>query len=116
MVLYTALPLSVALDAGLPLLLAGHVLGGAALAFWSVMWATSVQTHTPPAVLNRVSAYELAGSVSGISLGQLLAGQAAALASPDHLLLLSAAACLTGCAALFATPAVRRLPRTGPTR
>ncbi|CAN3980304.1 MFS transporter [Kitasatospora purpeofusca] len=115
MVLYTALPLSVALDAGLPLLLAGHVLGGAALAFWSVMWATSVQTHTPPAVLNRVSAYELAGSVSGISLGQLLAGQAAALASPDHLLLLSAAACLTGCAALFATPAVRRLPRTGPT-
>ncbi|MCX4685208.1 MFS transporter [Kitasatospora purpeofusca] len=115
MVLYTVLPLSVALDAGLPILLAGHVLGGGALAFWSVMWATSVQTHTPPAVLNRVSAYELAGSVSGISLGQLLAGQAAALASPDHLLLLSAAACLTGCAALFATPAVRTLPRTGPT-
>nr|BEK65476.1 MFS transporter [Kitasatospora purpeofusca] len=115
MVLYTVLPLSVALDAGLPLLLAGHVLGGAALAFWSVMWATSVQTHTPPAVLNRVSAYELAGSVSGISLGQLLAGPAAALASPAHLLLLSAAACLAGCAALLTTPAVRTLPRTVPT-
>ncbi|MFB8237236.1 MFS transporter [Kitasatospora purpeofusca] len=112
MALYTALPLCMAVDAGLPLLLAGHVLGGAALAFWSVMWATSVQTHTPPAVLNRVSAYELAGSVSGISLGQLLAGPAAALASPDHLLLLSAAACLTGCATLFATPTIRTLPRT----
>ncbi|MFB8202105.1 MFS transporter [Kitasatospora purpeofusca] len=115
MVLYTALPLCVAVNAGLPLLLAGHVLGGAALAFWSVMWATSVQTHTPPTVLNRVSAYELAGSVSGISLGQLLAGPATALASPNHLLLLSAAACLAGCATLFAVPAVRNLARTGPT-
>ncbi|WP_208624268.1 MFS transporter [Kitasatospora purpeofusca] len=114
MVLYTALPLCVAVDAGLPLLLAGHVLGGAALAFWSVMWATSVQTHTPPTVLNRVSAYELAGSVSGISLGQLLAGPATALASPAHLLLLSAAACLAGCATLIATPAIRNLPRTPP--
>ncbi|KOV34993.1 MFS transporter [Streptomyces sp. XY431] len=114
MVLYTVLPLCVAVGAGLPVLLAGHVLGGAALAFWSVMWATSVQTHTPPAVLNRVSAYELAGSVSGISLGQLLAGPAAALASPDHLLLVSAGACLAGCAVLFALPAVRTLPRTPP--
>lgn len=83
MVLYTVLPLCVALDAGLPLLLGGHAVGGGALAFWSVMWATSVQTHTPPAVLNRVSAYELAGSVSGIALGQILAGPATALASPD---------------------------------
>ncbi|KJY30301.1 MFS transporter [Streptomyces sp. NRRL S-495] len=114
MVLYTVLPLCVAVGAGLPVLLAGHVLGGAALAFWSVMWATSVQTHTPPAVLNRVSAYELAGSVSGISLGQLLAGPAAALASPDRLLLVSAGACLAGCAVLFALPAVRTLPRTPP--
>ncbi|MFT2016777.1 MFS transporter [Streptomyces sp. 796.1] len=111
MVLYAALPLCVALSAGLPVLLVGHVVGGAALAFWSVMWATSVQTHTPPAVLNRVSAYELAGSVSGISLGQLLAGPALALASPQRLLLVSAGACLVGCAALLATPAVRRLHR-----
>ncbi|WP_329123919.1 MFS transporter [Streptomyces sp. NBC_01353] len=111
MALYTVLPLCVALGAGLPVLLAGHVLGGGALAFWSVMWATSVQTHTPPAVLNRVSAYELAGSVSGIALGQILAGPATALASPGRLLLLSAGACLAGCVALFAIPAVRTLRR-----
>ncbi len=114
MALYTVLPLCVALGTGLPLLLAGHVLGGGALAFWSVMWATSVQTHTPPAVLNRVSAYELGGSVSGIALGQILAGPAIALASPDRLLLLSAAACLAGCTALLTTPAVRTLHRTTP--
>ncbi|MFJ4767556.1 MFS transporter [Streptomyces uncialis] len=109
--LYTVLPLCVALGAGLPVLLAGHVLGGGAMAFWSVMWATSVQTHTPPAVLNRVSAYELAGSVSGIALGQILAGPALALASPGRLLLVSVGACLAGCAALFAIPAIRTLRR-----
>ncbi|MFD3657371.1 MFS transporter [Streptomyces sp. NPDC058620] len=114
MALYTALPLCVALDAGLPVLLAGHVLGGGALAFWSVMWATSVQTHTPPAVLNRVSAYELAGSVSGIALGQMLAGPAIALASPGRLLLVSAGACLAGCVALLVTPAIRTLRRAVP--
>ncbi|MFI1652945.1 MFS transporter [Streptomyces avidinii] len=115
MALYTALPLCVALGADLPLLLAGHVLGGAAIAFWSVMWATSVQTHTPPGVLNRVTAYELAGSVSGIALGQILAGPATALASPSRLLLVSAGACLVGCAALFAIPAIRTLRRAAPT-
>ncbi|WNI20525.1 MFS transporter [Streptomyces sp. ITFR-16] len=111
MALFTVLPLCVALGAGLPVLLAGHVLGGGAMAFWSVMWATSVQTHTPPAVLNRVTAYELAGSVSGIALGQILAGPATALASPDRLLLVSAGACLAGCVALLATPAIRTLRR-----
>jgi MFS family permease len=111
MTLYTALPLSLALGAGLPPLLAGHALGGGALAFWSVMWATSVQTHTPPAVLNRVSAYELAGSVSGIALGQILAGPATSLVAPERLLMVSAGAGLAGCAALFAIPAIRTLRR-----
>ncbi|MFE5793133.1 MFS transporter [Streptomyces sp. NPDC056503] len=111
MLLYTALPLSVALDAGLPVLLTAHALAGGALAFWSVMWATSVQTHTPPEVLNRVSAYELAGSVSGISAGQLLAGPATTLATPHHFLLLSAATCVAASVALLAVPAIRTLRR-----
>ncbi|MFD9029650.1 MFS transporter [Streptomyces sp. NPDC059567] len=114
MVLYTVLPLCVALGADLPVLLACHALGGGALAFWSVMWATSVQTHTPPAVLNRVTAYELAGSVSGIALGQILAGPATALTSPGRLLLVSAGTCLAGCVALFAIPAIRTLHRATP--
>ncbi|MCX5409635.1 MFS transporter [Streptomyces sp. NBC_00335] len=114
MVLFSGLPLCVALGAGLPVLLAGHVLGGGAWAFWSVMWATSVQTHTPPAVLNRVTAYELAGSVSGIALGQILAGPATELASPDRLLLVSGGACLAGCVALLSIPAIRTLRRVSP--
>ncbi|MFF3216853.1 MFS transporter [Streptomyces sp. NPDC002886] len=111
MVLFAVLPLCVALGAGLPVLLAGHVLGGGAWAFWSVMWATSVQTHTPPEVLNRVTAYELAGSVSGIALGQILAGPATELASPRTLLLVSAGTCLAGCVALLSIPAIRTLRR-----
>lgn len=114
MVLFTALPLCVALGAELPVLLAGHVLGGGAWAFWSVMWATSVQTHTPPAVLNRVTAYELAGSVSGIALGQILAGPATELASPQTLLLVSGGTCLAGCVALLSIPAIRTLRRITP--
>ncbi|WP_307804740.1 MFS transporter [Streptomyces sp. VRA16 Mangrove soil] len=109
MALYTVLPLSVAVGSELPVLLVGHALGGAALAFWSVMWATSVQTHTPPEVLNRVSAYELAGSVSGIAIGQILAGPAIELASPARLLTVSSTVCLAGCAALLAIPAIRGL-------
>lgn len=111
MALYTLLPVSVAVGSGLPVLLVGHVLGGGAMAFWSVMWATSVQTHTPPEVLNRVSAYELAGSVSGIAVGQILAGPATGLASPARLLTVSAGVCLAGCVALFAVPAIRTLRR-----
>ncbi|WP_406447402.1 MFS transporter [Streptomyces sp. NBC_00876] len=114
MALFTVLPFCVALGAGLPVLLAGHVLGGGALAFWSVMWATSVQTHTPPEVLNRVTAYELAGSVSGIAIGQILAGPATAMASPARLLLVSAGACLAGCVALLSVPAIRTLRRAAP--
>ncbi|GGP76931.1 MFS transporter [Streptomyces melanogenes] len=114
MTLYAVLPLCVALGADLPVLLAGHVLGGGAWAFWSVMWATSVQTHTPPAVLNRVTAYEQAGSVSGMALGQILAGPATGLVAPERLLLVSAGACLAGCAALFAVPAIRTLRRAAP--
>ncbi|MER5385196.1 MFS transporter [Streptomyces sp. NPDC002688] len=114
MALFAVLPLCVSLSAGLPVLLVGHVLGGGAWAFWSVMWATSVQTHTPPAVLNRVTAYELAGSVSGIAVGQILAGPATALASPGRLLLISAGACLAGCVALLTIPAIRTLRRAAP--
>ncbi|WP_217370501.1 MFS transporter [Nonomuraea antri] len=49
-------PLVVALDLSLPLVAAGFAVAGAALAFWLVMFHTSVQTHIPAAVLGRVHA------------------------------------------------------------
>ncbi|WP_328794324.1 MFS transporter [Herbidospora solisilvae] len=72
MIAFMAMPLVVALAAPIPVIVTGYTLAGAAWAFWSVMWATSVQTQVPGEVLNRVTAYEVAGSVLSIPIGQSL--------------------------------------------
>ncbi|MEV0458482.1 MFS transporter [Catellatospora methionotrophica] len=111
---FALIPLSVSVHAPFWLLLAAHAVGGAAWAFWSVMWATSVQTQVPGPVLNRVSAYEVAGSVAGIPIGQVLAGPAAALVGADQVLGASALVGVVGCAVLLALRPVRRLRRAAP--
>lgn len=111
MTLYGLIPLSIAVHAGIPLLLLAHFVGGVAWAFWSVMWATSVQTHIPSDVLNRVSAFEVAGSVVSIPIGQVLAGPLAALAGAEHVLAFSAVVGVIGCVALVAVVPVRELGR-----
>jgi MFS family permease len=108
---FAAIPLSVALEPPLGVLIAGHILGGFSWAFWSVMWTTSVQTLVPPEVLNRVTAYEVAGSVSGVAVGQALVGPVATVVAPRDLLLLSTAVTLGVCAAVLLIRPVRRLRR-----
>ncbi|MFI6505792.1 MFS transporter [Nonomuraea typhae] len=108
---YAAVPLTVALGSPLPVLAAGHVLGGIALAFWSVMWSTSVQTQVAPDVLNRVSAYQIAGSVAGMAVGQALAGPAALLVEPRTFLMGSALVTLGVAVALLLIRPVRELGR-----
>jgi predicted MFS family arabinose efflux permease len=95
----------------LPLLMAGHLLGGMAWAFWSVMWSTSVQTQVAPDVLNRVTAYEVAGSVAGVAVGQALVGPVSEIVNPRDLLFVSTGVSFAVCAALLLTPPVRRLRR-----
>ena len=111
---FAAIPLSVALEPSLGVLVAGHVLGGFSWAFWSVMWSTSVQTLVAPEVLNRVTAYEVAGSVSGVAVGQALVGPAATVVAPRDLLLLSTAVTVAVCAAVLLIRPVRRLRRASP--
>lgn len=108
---FTFIPLSVALQLPLPLLMAGHMLGGCALAFWSVMWSTSVQTQVTLDVLNRVTAYEVAGSVSGIAVGQALVGPVSSVVDPRTLLFVSTGVCITVCAALLLIRPIRNLRR-----
>ncbi|SEK59033.1 MFS transporter [Nonomuraea pusilla] len=110
---YVAVPLTVALGSPLPVLMAGHVLGGCAWAFWSVMWSTSVQTQVAPDVLNRVSAYQVAGSVAGMAVGQALAGPAALLVEPRTFLLGSATVAGGVVAALLLIRPVRALGHGG---
>ncbi|MEV4221958.1 MFS transporter [Nonomuraea sp. NPDC049725] len=108
---YAPVPLTVALGAPLPTLMAGHVIGGCAMAFWSVMWSTSVQTLVAPDVLNRVSAYQVAGSVAGMAVGQALAGPAALVVEPQTFLLGSAVVTVGVSAALLLIRPVRGLRR-----
>ncbi|GLW34993.1 MFS transporter [Actinoplanes regularis] len=108
---FAFIPLSVALELPLPLLMAGHLVGGIAWAFWSVMWSTSVQTQVAPEVLNRVTAYEVAGSVAGMAVGQALVGPVLGIVDPRTLLFVATGVSLAVCAALLLTPPVRRLRR-----
>lgn len=108
---FAFIPLSVALELPLPLMMAGHLLGGMAWAFWSVMWSTSVQTQVAPDVLNRVTAYEVAGSVAGVAVGQALVGPVSEIVDPRDLLFVSTGVSFAVCAALLLTSPVRRLRR-----
>jgi hypothetical protein len=90
---------------------AGFFASGAAWAFWSIMWATSVQTQVTQDVLNRVTAYEVAGSVLSVPIGQALAGPVAARVGADDVLLFGFGVGLVGIGVLLGVPAIRRLRR-----
>lgn len=104
-------PAAVGAGLGLPAMAAGAALAGAGMSFWGVMWATSVQTQVPPDVLNRIHAYDVAGSLAMMPVGQALAGPAADALGAGHVLLVSAATSLAVAAALLAVPAIRDLVR-----
>jgi hypothetical protein len=81
------------------------------MAFWIVMFHTSVQTHVPQDVLGRVHAYDAAGSLVMKPVGQAVAGPLAVVAGTVPLLYVSASMALVTCALLLAVPAVRGLKR-----
>nr|WP_245771277.1 MFS transporter [Actinacidiphila guanduensis] len=105
------MPVSVGL--GLPVwaIVCCVLVSGASSAYWGVNWATSVQTQVPGAVLNRIHAYEVAGSIAMVPVGQALAGPAASAIGAEHVLLIGGAVPLFVAAALLAIPAVRNLRR-----
>ncbi|MGW0590669.1 MFS transporter [Streptosporangium sp. NPDC002607] len=104
-------PLSIALASPQGVLMVAHVIGGAGWAFWSVMWATSIQTQVPAEALNRVTAYEVAGSTLFVPIGQVLAGPVAGVMGAPQLLTMSSIVAVAGCASLLLIPAVRGLRR-----
>lgn len=111
MLAFPLYPLGIALDVPLPLLAVVMMLCGAGLTFWGVMWATSVQTQVPAEVLNRIHAYEVAGSVCMFPVGSALAGPAAAAFGARDVLLGGALVSLLVVAALLLTPSIRGLRR-----
>ncbi|WP_237321721.1 MFS transporter [Streptomyces sp. JJ36] len=104
-------PAAVGLGLPLPAVMGCTAVSGAAIAFWGVMWATSVQTQVPGPILNRLHAYEVAGSLAMMPVGQALAGPAAALFGARTVLVAGGVMVLVVSAALLSVRAVRELPR-----
>jgi MFS family permease len=109
------MPASVGFDLPVGLLCACLFVSGVGWSFWSVNWATSVQTQVPGDILNRIHAYEVAGSVAMYPVGQALAGPAASVFGARHVLMAGGAMALAVGTALLAIPSVRRLRRAAPT-
>ncbi|MYW62893.1 MFS transporter [Streptomyces sp. SID8379] len=115
---FALFPAVVGAGLSVPGMMAGCVVAGAGMSFWGVMWATSVQTQVPRDVLNRIHAYDVAGSLAMAPVGQSLAGPAAAAFGTHHVLLAGGAVTLLCALALLLIPAVRGLVRadTAPVR
>jgi MFS family permease len=111
MFLFALWPLSLAVDLPVAVIAVGHLLAGAGFAFWGVMWSTTVQTHIPGEVLNRVYAYDVAGSILFLPIGRALAGPAAYVFGERGLLAGSTVIGIASCALLLSIPAIRTLRR-----
>ncbi|MEU3211489.1 MFS transporter [Nocardiopsis alba] len=105
---------TVGLGLGAPWLALGAVVSGAAMGFWGVMWMTSVQTQVPGPVLGRIHAYEVAGSVAMLPVGQALAGPVAAVLGTRTVLLAGGVATLLVGTALLALRPARDLTAVSP--
>ncbi|WTO91453.1 MFS transporter [Streptomyces sp. NBC_00208] len=105
----------VVLGLGMPVfaLGVGQFVAGAAFAFWLVMWSTTVQTHVPPEALNRLHAYDVAGSLLMLAAGRALAGPVADAVGASEVLLAGAVINALVVGVLLAARPIRRLERIG---
>ncbi|MEU6990531.1 MFS transporter [Streptomyces sp. NPDC046465] len=111
MFFYALIPLSSSFDLSAPMLGACYCVGGASMAFWGVMFHTSVQTYVPVQFLGRVHAYDAAGSLMMKPVGQALAGPVAGVVGAVQLLHIATGIGMLVCLILLLLPAVRNLPR-----
>ncbi|GAA1894499.1 MFS transporter [Streptomyces durmitorensis] len=109
LLLYWLQPASVALGLPVPLIAAGLAAAGAANAFWGVMWTTSILTQVPTGVRSRVHAYDVAGSVAMMPVGQALAGPASEIFGVREVLGFNAVMAMVVAVALLSVPAIRNL-------
>ncbi|WP_406176054.1 MFS transporter [Streptomyces sp. NBC_00996] len=108
---FACFPASVGAGLGVVAMSTGAVIAGAGMSLWGVMWATSVQTQVAPDVLNRIHAYDVAGSLAMMPVGQALAGPAASVLGADRVLLIAGVMTLVVSTALLLVPAIRNLVR-----
>ena len=85
------------------------LVGGAGMAFWGVMFHTSVQTHVRLEVLGRVHAFDAAGSMVMKPVGQAVSGPVSLVLGVTPVLFVATGAGLVACALLLLVPAIRNL-------
>lgn len=108
---FSLFPAVVGAGLTVPWMMAGCLVAGTGMSFWGVMWATSVQTQVPHEVLNRIHAYDVAGSLAMAPVGQALAGPASGAFGTRHVLLAGGVVTLLSAVTLLTIPAVRGLVR-----
>jgi MFS family permease len=106
-----AAPLVIVTSQPLSVIASGNFIAGAGLAFWSVIWGTTVKSNIPPAVLSRVFAYDNAGSVLVLPISRALTGPVSTAVGTRFLLLTCAVNALLLAAAMLVVPDIRRLRR-----
>jgi MFS family permease len=107
-------PLSVALHAPLALIAGCSAVAGTVWTFWSVQWTTTLQTQVPPALLNRVYAYDATGSMIMSPVGRGLGGPLGTLLGPVPALLAGVAVGTASFVGLLCLRSVRGLRRIDP--
>ncbi|MFH8440194.1 MFS transporter [Streptomyces sp. NPDC018026] len=112
--LYALFPAVTAIDPHVVVLCLVWAVAGAGLAFWAVIWTTTVQTQIPADLLNRVYAYDVAGSLVSMALGRSLAGPLSSLVGSRALMAWATVLGLLCSALLLAVPAIRQLRAAEP--
>ncbi|MFE8977318.1 MFS transporter [Streptomyces cyaneofuscatus] len=111
MMAYPLYPLGIVLGWPVWMLIAAQVAVGTGIGIWGVMWSTSVQTQVPGEMLNRIHAYEVAGSVGMYPIGSALAGPAVGLFSTKTVLMVGVVVSFLTASALLVARPIRELRR-----
>lgn len=107
--MFLLLPFGTGLDVPAVVLALFFLVGGAGMAFWGVMFHTSVQTHVPLEVLGRVHAFDAAGSLVMKPVGQAVSGPVSLAIGVAPVLFIATGAGVVACTLLLLVPAVRNL-------
>jgi MFS family permease len=110
------IPVTVLLAAGAPMVVLSiaAALGGAALAVFSALWDTTLQSHIPEAQLSRVSSYDWLGGMALLPVGYVVAWAMSATIGAEGGLLSGAVVLLLTTTTWMAVGSIRRLRPTAP--
>jgi MFS family permease len=112
--LFLLLPFGTGLGLPAAVLALFCLVGGAGMAFWGVMFHTSVQTHVPLEVLGRVHAFDAAGSMVMKPVGQAVSGPVSLVLGVTPVLFIATGAGVVACVLLLLVPAIRNLESKTP--